>query len=78
MLEEIVKDNLFVLEEVMEVYAKNPFRVPIPIKGKFGMTILIQEEGAFMLRSPDPKEMVFKTFKVRGKKVKNLPSGLIT
>ena len=45
MFEEIVDDNLLVLGEAVEVYAKKPSWIPIPVKGKFGMTLPIQKEG---------------------------------
>ena len=78
MLRKIVKDNFFILEEDVEVYSKDSFWVPIPIKRKFGMTLLVQEEGVLMLECPNFKELIFKAFKIGGEKVEDLPPRLIT
>ena len=78
MLGEIVEDNLFILGKAVEVYAKDSFWVPIPVKGKFGMALLIQKERVLILGSPNLKESVLKELKIGGEKIKILSSGLTT
>ena len=72
MLGKIVENNFLILGKDAGIYTKNPLREPIPIKGKFGMTLLIQKEGVFILGGANPKELVFEVFEIGSDKVKDL------
>ena len=68
MFQEIVDDNLLVLGEAVEVYAKKPSWIPIPVKGKFGMTLPIQKEGYSCLETQILKNWSLKCLKLEVKK----------
>ena len=78
MLEKIGEDNCLILGMVAGIYTKNLLRKLIPVQRKFSMTLLIQKEEVVMLRSSNPKELVFKVFEIEDEKAKNLSHTLPT
>ena len=78
MIRKVVEDDLLILGEAGGIYTKDPLWEHIPIQREVGMTLLIQEEGVFILEGFDLKELILKMLKVRGKKFKNLSLRLTT